>query len=95
MKKIVIHCTTNTIGTDSWEFFEVPDDTTDDSLYSLANECAIANAEMYGFYPPSEDEDEECDNDSADENIEGTWELYDSKKHDGYTMTGTPVWIEG
>ena len=94
MKKIVIHSTTNSVGTDSWEFFEVPDDCSDSSLDNLANECALSNAEMYGIYPPSDNEDDYDDDDSSDENIEGTWEIYNSDKHDGYTMTGTPVFQE-
>jgi len=99
MKKIVIHCTTTTGGTDSWEFFEVPNDYSGSSLDSLANECALGNAEMYGIYPPSDSYDEfdngepvEDDNDSTDDNIEGYWELYDAEKHDGHTMTGVPEW---
>lgn len=89
IKKIVIHCTTNTNGTDSWEFVEVYEDTPDDELDELAQEYAISNAEMYGIYPPSYDDEEDTE---GDENIGGSWYVYDPKLHDMHTTNGIPKW---
>lgn len=90
--KIVIHCTTGQCGTDSWVFVEVADNSSSDELYVLADEYARDNAEMYGIYPPSEDD--EYPDEGSDDNIEGSWKPYDPAKHDRYIHTGTPVWYE-
>lgn len=91
--KIVIHCTTNTIGTDSWEFVEVEDSITEEELNDLAYEYALSNAEGYSIYPPSDSSgwDEE-DDEEADDSIEGTWYLYDPKLHDMYIRNGIVDW---
>lgn len=90
-KKIVIHCQTNTVGTDSWEFVEVDINSTKEDLDDLAYEYAVGKAEMYGIYPPSDDDtDEEAEN--ADYNIEGCWYDYSAEKHDMYTCGGVPHW---
>lgn len=98
MRKIVIHCETNTVGTDSWNFVLVPKDTSDGELDDLAHEYSLNNAEVYGIYPPSDswglDEDEDEDEEPGDDNIGGYWCDYDPKLHDGHTMSGSPVWVE-
>lgn len=99
MKKIVIHCLTSQVGTDSWEFFEVPDDMTENELNELAETCAQQNAEMYGIYSPSDsydeyDNGEPVEDDEADDNIEGYWMVYDPELHDGHSMGGIPDWVK-
>ena len=65
----------------------MPDDITDSQLDALVQEFALENADMYGIYPPSAFEsDEDCG--EVDDNIGGSWELYDAEKHDMYTTTG-------
>lgn len=92
MRKIVIHCETNTVGTDLWEFVEVEDDITDNQLDDLAYEYAVSNAESYGIYPPHEDDDDDAAED-ADESIGGAWYDYVPEKHDRHTMgSGEPSW---
>lgn len=91
MRKIVIHCETNTVGTDSWVFLKIGWDYTIEELDDLAHEYALSNAESYGIYPPcDEDTDEEAEN--ADDNIGGYWYDYVPAKHDMYTTGGKPNW---
>lgn len=95
MRYIVIGMHAGMAGTDSWEFYEVPDATTDDELSEFAWQRGKEHAEMYGVYPREEYLDTPDYDDDADyysDNIEGWWEPYDSVKHDGHTMTGTPHW---
>lgn len=95
MRKIVIGMNAGQAGTDAWEFYEVPDGVSDYELSYFAYLRAKEHAESYGIYPREEysdteefDEDDECYSD----NIEGWWEDYDPKLHDGHSMTGTPHW---
>lgn len=83
-------------GTDAWEFYEVPDDVTDNQLSEFAWERAKDHAEMYGIYPTEHYTEEEIEEDqeSYSDNIEGWYEEYDPVKHDGHSMTGTPSWNE-
>ena len=92
MRKIVIHCQTNQCGTDSWEFVEVGDEYTIEELDTIAHEYALSNAEMYGIYPPCDDDtDEEAED--ADDNIGGYWYDYVPEKHDmNTTGGGKPNW---
>lgn len=95
MRRIVIGMFAGFAGTDAWEFYEVPDEISDEELSDFAWECAKNHAEMYGVYPREEYdevEDLECSGDSYSDNIDGWWELYDPNEHDGHTMTGTPDW---
>jgi hypothetical protein len=98
MRKIVIGMHAGMAGTDDWEFYEVPDDVTDEELGDFAWQLAVQHAETYGIYPLSEYvdnediSDEELDSDSYSDNIEGWYEEYDPKKHDGHSMNGIPNW---
>lgn len=95
MRKIVLFLHTGYCGMDAWEFWEVPEDASDDELHELAWERAKYNAESYGIYPSSE-WNEDSDDDEFDEqysdSIEGSWEPYDSEKHDGYRVGGDTSW---
>lgn len=97
MRKLVLHLTTGSVGTDAWEFWEVPEETSQKELDNFAWEQAQSNAEMYGIYLRDEysendiDEDD-IDGDQYDDNISGDWQEYDPDKHDWHTMTGTPNW---
>jgi len=51
MRKIVIGMDAGMAGTDAWEFYEVPDDVTDEELSDFAWQCGKDHAEMYGIYP--------------------------------------------
>lgn len=95
-RKIVIGMDAGMAGTDGWEFYEVPASLTDNQLGEFAWECAVSHAEMYGIYPADHYTDEEIeeDPDAYSDNIEGWWEDYDPKKHDGHTIGGVPHWNE-
>ena len=78
---------------DSVEFCEYDDDVTDEQLDQEAWTFAVQNAESYGVYPECYREEagelgEEFD-DSYSDNIEGSWKIYDSGKHDRYAVGGT------
>ena len=95
MRKIVLFLHTGYAGMDSYEFWEVPEDTTDDELEELCWERAKCNAESYGIYPLSEyegDDDFNVDDESLSDNIEGSFEDYDPDKHDGYRVGGDTSW---
>jgi hypothetical protein len=92
MKKIVFFLSTGYAGMDAVEFCEYDDDVTDQQLDNDAWMFAIQHAESYGIYPECYREGagelgEEFD-DSYSDNIEGSWEIYDSGKHDGYAVGG-------
>lgn len=91
MRKIVIHCETGQVGTDSWDFVEVDGNSSIRELDDLVIEYALNNAEMYGIYPPCEGYDP--DDESISDDISGIWYDYEPEKHDMYTTTGTPVWL--
>lgn len=100
MRKIVIGMHAGICGTDSWEFYLVPDAITNAELEDFAWQCGKDHAEMYGIYPRSEYADsdeiseEELEGASYSDNIEGWYEEYDPEKHDMYSHTGTPHWQE-
>lgn len=94
--KIVIHCHTGYCGMDSWQFYEVNADSTQDKRDQFAWECALENAAMYGIYPESDQPDdydeEDSDGDSYSHNIEGSWYPYNEHKHDGHRICGDNSW---
>ncbi len=93
--KIVVHATTNTVGTDSWYFIAVDDDIPTKELDDIAQDLAHDNAEMYGIYPPPEDESayvEDDDGATYDDSIGGSWYHYEPELHDMYTCCGEPSW---
>ena len=95
MRKIVIGMDAGMAGTDSWEFYEVPHGVSDDELSQFAWQCGKDHAESYGIYPREEYEDiDEEDEDSYSDNIEGWWEDYDPKLHDGRAIGGEIHWIK-
>lgn len=100
MRKIVIGMHAGLAGTDAKEFYLVPDGVTDKELNNFAWERGKDHAEMYGIYPKEEYADsgevseEELDSDTYSENIEGWFEEYNPKKHDGYSHNGEPDWQE-
>ncbi len=93
--KVVLCSHAGMAGTYGYEFYELIDDMTEEALSGYAWDFGKSNAEMYGVYPKEEYADtditeEELDSDDYSDNIEGWYELYDPKLHDGKTMTGTP-----
>lgn len=95
MRKIVIGMHAGQAGTDAWEFYEVPDDVSDDELSVFAWACGKDHAEMYGIYPRCEyedDEDVDTDDECYSENIEGWWEEYDPAIHDGHRIGNEIHW---
>jgi hypothetical protein len=105
-KRKVVICTTAGIGTENWEFYEVDHKVTQDRLEEFAEHAAIEWAESYGIggpgnYPDPQDYDSDDEHADAVEQweaedhdwsqVEGWVEEYDPEKHDGHTMTGTPV----
>jgi hypothetical protein len=96
MRKIVIGLYAGCVGTESWEFWLVPEHISDSELNEAVWHRAIEYAEGYGMYylPYYEDElsEEELDSDSYTNDIEGWWHNYDPIKHDRYTIGGAPNW---
>jgi hypothetical protein len=95
MRKIVIGMNAGFVGTDAWEFYEVPVTITDGELNVFVWQRAKDHAESYGVYPREEyadTEDYDEDSESYSDNIGGWYEDYDPAEHDGHTMTGTPSW---
>lgn len=99
-KKMVLRLYAGCAGTDSAEFWLVPVDATQQEIEDFAWECAIDHAARYGIYPESErpddwDEDEEhMGSDSYSDNIDGWFEDYDPKKHDGLRVGNDESWQE-
>ena len=96
-RKIVICMSAGMAGTEDYEFWEFPDSVTEEELGTFAWYRGVEHADAYGIYPECEYTEEEIaeDPDSYSDSIEGYWEEYDSKEHDGHTMTGTPQWNQG
>jgi len=95
MRRIAIGMDAGCAGTDSWEFYEVPDGVTDEELTEFAWQRGLDHAESYGIYytPHYEDTEDFDENDECySENIEGWWEEYDPKKHDGHSIGGKIHW---
>lgn len=90
--KIVVHATTNTVGTDEWYFIEVEEGIPSNELDELAQDLANENAESYGIYPPPLDEDDYIEDEEYDDSIGGTWYHYEPELHDMYTCCGEPSW---
>jgi hypothetical protein len=94
-RKIVIGLDAGMVGTDSYEFWEVPETATDDELYELCWERAKNHAEMYGIYRREEyvdTEDFDEDDESYSDSIEGSFEDYNPDKHDGHRIGGDRSW---
>ncbi len=95
MKRVFFKLRTGYCGMDGAECIEFPDDVTEEELDDMAWELACENASTFGIYPESEedevDEDYECKYDGH--NIEGSWEIYNPKKHDGM-KPGGGNWFE-
>lgn len=81
-------------GSDSHEFAVFNDDITENELDEEAWRRAVDHADSYGVYPRSDYEndpditDEELENDTYSDSIEGSWEDFDPKKHDGLVPGG-------
>ena len=90
MRKIIFCAHAGQAGTDAHEAFAYPDDVTEETLNEEAWQFGIDNAEMYGIYNANEYTEEEIaeDEESYSDNIEGWWEEYDPKKHDGFKAGG-------
>lgn len=98
--KIVIN-TYASIGAEDCTAYTLSRDYTEKELDDIAWQEGVQYAESYGIYPRSLYEsmsEEELDRDEIDlddecysDDIEGWWELYDSKKHDGYLIFGNNI----
>ena len=95
-KKMVLHLDAGFAGMDGAEFWKIPVNISENDLSNLAWECACNHAEMYGIYPencrPDDLDEEEEDGDSYSDNIEGYFEDYDPKVHDGYRIGEDDSW---
>lgn len=94
--KIIMHLETGFCGMDQHEFWQVPDDISEDELNKLAWHQALDNAESYGIYSLEDFDENDSSLDEADysENIEGYWELYCPEKHDQYMVGNEIFWNE-
>jgi hypothetical protein len=65
-------------------------DTYPNSLNDTAWDYAVQFAESYGIYPESDrpDDADPEDDDPYSDDIDGWWEEYDPKKHDGLKAGG-------
>jgi hypothetical protein len=88
--KIVFKAHVGHCGTDTCEFYILVDDMVEDTLIQEAWEFGVHHAESYGVYNRGgySDEDIEGDEDIYSDNIEGWYELYDPKEHDGLRVSG-------
>ncbi len=94
--KIVFRAHAGMAGTDACEFFVLTHDMTEEALSDEAWQFGKQHAEMYGIYPEYEYSEEEVaeDPESYSDGIEGWYELYDAKEHDGKSMDGNPHFQE-
>lgn len=81
MTKYIVHLNVGYAGMDSVEALELPDNHTQKELDDACWDMAVDHAERYGYYPPSDDTDDDND-EFVSENIEGWPEVYNPKKHD-------------
>lgn len=95
MKRIFFKYYNNQVGKEGCDCLEVEDDTTDAEIDEMAYYQAIDHAESYGIYLCDDEcEDPDCENEHpGDTHIEGAWEIYDPKKHDG-KKPGGGKWFE-
>ena len=93
--KIVIGMYAGMAGTDSMEAFILAEDYTENDLGDIAWQMGVEHASMYGVYPRSdlesmsEEDLAEVDEEDYSENIEGWWEEYDEKEHEGKCAYGS------
>lgn len=81
MRKIIYHLHVGFAGMDDTRLVVFDDNPTNKELDDIANDLALDWADSYGYYPPSDDTDE--DDEYVSEGIEGYWEEYDPNEH-GY-----------
>lgn len=79
MRKIVFHLHVGFAGMDDTRLIIFDDNPTNKELYDIASDLALDWADMYGYYPPSDEDDE--DDEHVSENIEGSWEEYNEETH--------------
>lgn len=89
MRKMIVFMSTGYAGMDACGALLVEDTATEDEIALEAWYMALENAESYGIYPPSEDdEDLENTSDNTSDNIDGyavdyVPHLHDSKRSGG------------
>lgn len=78
-------------GMDAHDILTMPDDATEDDIDDEAYQMALSNAEMHGIYPYPDEKfsDEDIDEASLSDNIEG-WSIgeYVPELHDRYRPGG-------
>lgn len=82
MRKLIVHCTMSSVGSENYEAFVMENDATKAQIEEVAWQIAVENAEMYGYYPPCYAEEDGIEEDEIDEGIDGFWEDYVPEKHD-------------
>ena len=85
MRKMVVHCSTNQVGTDCVYPLLVQDSATETEIDDRAWQIAVEHAASYGIYYNGDLDEEdipEGDEDSYTGAIEGFAEDYDPEKHD-------------
>lgn len=88
MKHYIVHMYVGYAGMDGHDLLSMPDDATEEEVQDEAHLMALAHAESYGYYPPSdeypeeEEEEDDWESDQISDNIEGYAEPYDPDKHD-------------
>ena len=91
MKHYIVKLTTGYCGMDAHDILSMEDDATQDEIDQECWYMAVAHAENYGIYPAEDysDGEEEMDEESLSDNIEGySLGEYDPEKHDMYRSGG-------
>jgi len=95
--KYFIEYETGFVGCAGYAFVELTEPWPVRTFDQTVWDSAVDHAAMYGTEPgppPDEDESEDCEYDAYSDDIEGTATNYDPEKHDGYTLGGTPRFIQ-
>jgi len=92
--KIVFRAHPGFVGADHAEGYVLVHDYPESVIDDAAWQFGLEWAESYGVYPREEyitdlEEDEDEYGDQYSDGIEGWWEVYDAKKHDGRLIYGT------
>jgi hypothetical protein len=85
---IKIELDTGYCGMDTYTYYKLSQDYSEEELDNFAWDMALDNAEMYGIYPESTEDDDE-DNPYSGENISGVWNVVEENEADIYDEIDT------
>jgi len=92
MIKYIAHVSTGYCGSDAYVAFSMDPYADKKEIHNEVYQIALENAEMYGYYPLTEDVfDDYAEGEVPEcyvESIEGSYELYNPEKHDQHRAGG-------